>query len=1062
MEKEKRLSFASSHPDPLQYSAKTISSSKPIHSTLQKNSKELSPIALNHLKLLLHQQLRLTDLPPDRISIWLNVLSKILISVGLNVEPDIKNGDEMGLLQYVKIKNVCGGRPEDSHYVAGVVCTKIVPHKSMLRVVENPRILLVMFPIEFTGEEEFESLDMLLISEREFIRNLVYRILDFKPNVILCSKSVSRLALNLFIQSNVVVIPNVKPTVIEAVARCTQADIFSDVTFNNQPKLGLCQKFYTKTYSHSIPPHFKSTYLYFSGCPKQLGCTVVLRGENIQTLAKLKQITDLMAFVVYNLKLETFLYRDICAPEFQVLEEKMIKDWGIGSGAEITKDDVNVFNALLKFKKTILTASPGIKFPPPYQLLQYAEKHELVKKYNLPADFFEGSYNLTTPPNLNFPTNGQVNGNQYHNRSLEPQNEILIDAKYLDILSVDGLSPYQQQYLMLLYSNLCTHNTTPCRPPEPLIIEYYRDTDMTLGQYLEELASKSTTNCPSKDCDRPMLSHFWVYAHNNGRINVIIEDYPCPIPNATSKILVWSFCKQCRTTTEIIQMSNETWHYSFGKYLELSFYLDANVVIPKKEDDVIPESPTTTPTTPKVNGQHNFSKYCTHNVFRDHIRYFGTQNLVVRFEFEPIDLFDISHPSIQLYNHAPTNLKLRNADLAVLQSQIEAYYGSLRNRLDTINYSSIAEYKHLEVEDYLQDLDFRVESEMEEFRELKKSVEMENVNDTLVTKRVLVWFKEKISEWDLEFATFQKKVWGDGKGGKWGKDVLRAFTESGDGKKKEKKKEREAAKKKEEKAEMEWGWEEEKEFEEPKLGSSPTIQLASLPVPEDEEDFLENKIGINIMSNSSPVLDTPTYPMIQSIPLSDSFSGAMTLPSTVSISTSQFSNNNRMSVNLVGQGSVGLESELSATSAPTVAKLWELIEYDCVAEPEVFVDIIDLGLGYEEYELSQGETFFEPVEEENNVVEEEEENLGNATAVTNANGAISSQGSVAEVKKDKNEDEGNKAGGLMKTIAGLWTGGAGGLAPLEYPPAMNEHIFPDSQIVVRENEPSSIIAFTLA
>lgn len=50
--------------------------------------------------------------------------------------------------------------------------------------------------------------------------------------------------------------------------------------------------------------------MFLSGCAKELGCTLVLRGAEDATLAKMKRITEFMIYVVYNLKLETCLMRD--------------------------------------------------------------------------------------------------------------------------------------------------------------------------------------------------------------------------------------------------------------------------------------------------------------------------------------------------------------------------------------------------------------------------------------------------------------------------------------------------------------------------------------------------------------------------------------------------------------------------------------------------------------------------------------------------------------------------------------------------------------------------------
>ncbi|KAI9362452.1 hypothetical protein DFJ73DRAFT_620771 [Zopfochytrium polystomum] len=51
---------------------------------------------------------------------------------------------------------------------------------------------------------------------------------------------------------------------------------------------------------------------------------------------------------------------------------------------------------------------------------------------------------------------------------------------------------------------------------------------------------------------------------------------------------------------------------------------------------------------------------------------------------------------------------------------------------------------------------------------------------------------------------------------------------------------------------------------------------------------------------------------------------------------------------------------------------------------------------------------------------------------------------------------------IMKTISNLWNGNPGNLLPLENPIQPTEHVFQDSLVIVREDEPSSIIAFTLS
>lgn len=51
---------------------------------------------------------------------------------------------------------------------------------------------------------------------------------------------------------------------------------------------------------------------------------------------------------------------------------------------------------------------------------------------------------------------------------------------------------------------------------------------------------------------------------------------------------------------------------------------------------------------------------------------------------------------------------------------------------------------------------------------------------------------------------------------------------------------------------------------------------------------------------------------------------------------------------------------------------------------------------------------------------------------------------------------------ILKTLSGLWAFRTGEFAPLDYPLSAAEHVFADSRIIIREDEPTSIIAFTLS
>ena len=96
-------------------------------------------------------------------------------------------------------------------------------------------------------------------------------------------------------------------------------------------------------------------------------------------------------------------------------------------------------------------------------------------------------------------------------------------------------------------------------------------------------------------------------------------------------------------------MSNDTWHFSFAKYLELRFH--GNAYYRRQMSDVDPPTPTATPTatatlTPTVtppntsntSDSSTLTCACSHPLHTEHFHYFGCRDLVASFKFTPIVL----------------------------------------------------------------------------------------------------------------------------------------------------------------------------------------------------------------------------------------------------------------------------------------------------------------------------------------------------------------------------------------------------------------------------------------
>ncbi|KAG8834793.1 1-phosphatidylinositol-3-phosphate 5-kinase, partial [Serendipita sp. 399] len=274
-------------------------------------AQEVNSISMFHIRLMLKQMLTTERLP--NVKEWEDTLLKLAMQIARDLVLTTGRRElDMDVRRFVKIKRIPGGAPKDSEYIDGAVITKNFTHKRMPRQFPNPRIVFVTFPFDYHRVEgQFVAFDPLVAQEDEYLKNLVLRVGALRPHILLVEKTVSRRALDYLHHANIAVARNVKNSAIQHVARMTQGDIISSMDrLAMDPKLGHCTKCKIQTYEHPLIPGKRKTYMRFEGCNRDLGCTIILRGGDIQTLTRVKRVTRFLAFLVRNLKMETFLWKD--------------------------------------------------------------------------------------------------------------------------------------------------------------------------------------------------------------------------------------------------------------------------------------------------------------------------------------------------------------------------------------------------------------------------------------------------------------------------------------------------------------------------------------------------------------------------------------------------------------------------------------------------------------------------------------------------------------------------------------------------------------------------------
>jgi 1-phosphatidylinositol-3-phosphate 5-kinase len=787
---------------------------------------ELNQGSLDHVKYMLKQMLHDAEIPkPER---WQKALMPILLQCTDDVNPDIEGAhDDIDIRQYIKLKKIPGAKPGDTAYVSGVVFTKNLALKSMLRTVSNPRILIVTFPIEYARHySTFMSLDPVINQEREFLSNLVKQIVQLNPQVLLVEKTVSGIALDLLDKANITVVQNVKLSVLNAVARCTQTNLISsrDQLSMNPAFLGKCASFDVKTYVHG---DMKKSFIYFTGCRKDLGCTIVLRGAEIEYLRKLKRIAEFMCYAVYNGKLETCLMRDeyvliptnltrgtlassktlqeteslnsTSEPTSTTVSQHLTKSESDGSQNQVSSSEVtsptapsrqstiavstgassttkvssqgyeynesttsvtpSIYNNLIEEHKTkVISASPFVKFVQPYLLRQarqqeakLGELKRLRDQYAYqPSDEKEDSskdqFELVQPEMvhklLKKPTK-QVREFLFavHDAEYESAKHAYLTQKrqweaYLQN-NPSLFDPFNHQRIAFLYI-MVNSKTNPCEGPVNIAIEYYIQHDLSgdflpdisLGEYVRKLCESGDTKCDSPDCDDTMFNHHRQYVHGDGQMTVTLQSYPSKIRGMYKTILMWSVCRICGKETQVMPMSDNTERFSFGKYLELTFW--STGLYPRTHD-------------------------CPHDIHRDHFRYLQYNNVAIRIQYDSIQLYEIIVPRTSITWKVDQDLRLKNDLYNRFKNKLDRFMHSVKARIESIHIDSMLPEK---IEDCRAEVERLRELCKEDHEHLTKDLQDQYMNsrwyEIISLNRAARAIHENSIRWDEIFAEFEK------------------------------------------------------------------------------------------------------------------------------------------------------------------------------------------------------------------------------------------------------------------------------------------------------------------
>ncbi|KAF2316768.1 hypothetical protein GH714_042109 [Hevea brasiliensis] len=302
-------------------SSSSLSSMFPSKEKHNEDNKEpLRTVIQGHFRALVSQLLHGEGIKvgeDDDSEDWLDIVTSIAWQAANFVKPYTSRGGSMDPGNYVKVKCIASGSPSDSTLVKGVVCTKNIKHKRMTTQYKNPRLLLLGGALEYQSVvNQLASFNTLVQQENDHLKMIMSKIEALRPNVLLVEKSVSPYAQEYLLAKEISLVLNVKRPLLERIARCTGAFINLSIDNISTTLLGHCELFRVERVSeeHETANHFNKkpskTLMFFEGCPRRLGCTVLLRGTCLEELKKVKRVVQYAVFAAYHLSLETSFLAD--------------------------------------------------------------------------------------------------------------------------------------------------------------------------------------------------------------------------------------------------------------------------------------------------------------------------------------------------------------------------------------------------------------------------------------------------------------------------------------------------------------------------------------------------------------------------------------------------------------------------------------------------------------------------------------------------------------------------------------------------------------------------------
>ncbi|CAL5328749.1 unnamed protein product [Camellia sinensis] len=700
----------------------------------EEHRKAMKNVVDGHFRALVAQLLQVENLPlgeDDNKVSWLDIITYLCWEAATLLKPDTSKGGGMDPGGYVKVKCIACGCRTDSTVVKGVVCRKNVAHRRMASKIDKPRFLILGGALEYQRvSNHLSSFDTLLQQEMDHLKMAVAKIDAHHPNVLLVEKSVSRFAQEYLLAKNISLVLNIKRPLLERIARCTGAQIAPSIDRLTSQKIGHCDSFHVDKFfeehgsAEQSGKKLTKTLMFFEGCPKPLGCTILLKGASGDELKRVKHVVQYGVFAAYHLALETSFLADEGAslPELPLKCPITValpnKSLSIGRSistipgfiapetqkpqpqgahpfdeSQRSKNNLSDFasSAIISPKwKSEVAQSTWLTEDPITQTLHSEPPRTAVEStgsldsVSAPGHIFSDAYpNIFSPCHVFEENNnvglketltvniGQVLGDDNLTSNHFRTSELASSAQESNsnhgevgsLREEFSPSPSDHQSILVSLTTRCVWKGTVCECAHLLRIKYYGTFDKPLGRFLRDHLFDQSYRCPS--CEMPSEAHVHCYTHRQGSLTISVKkckEFFLP-GEQEGKIWMWHRCLRCPRTNGFPPTTRRVVMSDAAWGLSFGKFLELSFSNHAAASRVA---------------------NCGHSLHRDCLRFYGFGRTVACFHYASIDVHSVYLPPPKLeFNYDNQDWIRKEAD--EIRSRADLLFAEVYNAVRQIS-----------------------------------------------------------------------------------------------------------------------------------------------------------------------------------------------------------------------------------------------------------------------------------------------------------------------------------------------------------------------------------------